>query len=402
MEIQDIKITKHYFDLKGKNAEKSIHELSQKSFLIDWCFPNPILPNGKELCDLLVVFDETAIILQVKDLKLDDNGKYKDTEIQKNLRQLSGARRQIFDLKTPIKLKNSKRTIETFNPSHIKEVFLISVLFGDGEDLFQFIDYIKGYTAHVFNKNFTQIIFNELDTISDFTDYLRAKELLIKEKSIMIMGGEEELLAFYLMNNRSFNRIEKATQLFFEEGSWEQFTKSPEYESKKNEDKYSYGWDDIINRAHEGSAKYEIVARELARPTRFERRILGKSFLDAWITATEDIIHDSYRRIMPSDGVTYCFLFFDPDISRESRIEMLKIVCYVARGNYKQNNKVLGIATEKYIKPTCSYDFCYLNFYDWTEENEKQVEKLQNQFGILKNPVISKYDEDEYPKNLKC
>ena len=62
--------SKHRFRLKGADAETVVHELAVNSFLVDWCFLNPQLPDGNELCDLLVVFDETAIIWQIKDLKL--------------------------------------------------------------------------------------------------------------------------------------------------------------------------------------------------------------------------------------------------------------------------------------------------------------------------------------------
>ncbi len=65
--------SKHYFQIKGKNAEKVVHDLAEKTFLTDWCFPNPKLQNGKELCDLLVVFDNIAIIWQIKDLKFNRN-----------------------------------------------------------------------------------------------------------------------------------------------------------------------------------------------------------------------------------------------------------------------------------------------------------------------------------------
>jgi hypothetical protein len=77
------------------------------------------LPNGKELCDLLIVFDEIAIIWQVKDLKLDKHGNMNSREVEKNLKQLTGAKRQLFDLKTPIELSNPRRTKETFDPSSI-------------------------------------------------------------------------------------------------------------------------------------------------------------------------------------------------------------------------------------------------------------------------------------------
>ena len=45
-----------------RKAESILHELAKKTFLTDWCYPNPLLPDGKELCDLLVVFGDTAII----------------------------------------------------------------------------------------------------------------------------------------------------------------------------------------------------------------------------------------------------------------------------------------------------------------------------------------------------
>jgi hypothetical protein len=117
----------HYFREKGAKAEKIIHDLSIKTFFTDWCYQNPPRPGGKELCDLLVVFDDTAIIWQIKDLKVDENGRYKQAEVEKNLRQLSGARRTLFDIKAPVKLSNPRRGEELFDPSKIKNVHLITI-----------------------------------------------------------------------------------------------------------------------------------------------------------------------------------------------------------------------------------------------------------------------------------
>ena len=127
------------------------------------------------MCDLLVVFDEVAIIWQIKDLKLDNQGKCKESEVRKNLRQLSGARRQLFELKTPIELENPQRGKEQFDSTAIKEVYSILVLFGKGEEAFSFAEYVKNHSKHVFTRDFTQITLNKLDTISDFIKYLRAK-----------------------------------------------------------------------------------------------------------------------------------------------------------------------------------------------------------------------------------
>ena len=130
-ELPDLTTKKDYFRLKGEKAEIILHELAEKTFLTDWCYPNPMLPDGKELCDLLVVFGNIAIIWQLKDTKLNGNGNIKKSDIQKNQRQLLGARRQLFEHKTDITLTNPRRGPETFNPSGIKYVHLISAFFGD-------------------------------------------------------------------------------------------------------------------------------------------------------------------------------------------------------------------------------------------------------------------------------
>jgi len=395
--------SKDYFYLKGKNAEKIVHNLALKTFLTDWCFLNPKLPNGKELCDLLVIFDDVAIIWQIKDLKVNSQGEYKKAEVKKNLRQLSGARRQLFDLKTNIYLKNPRREKERFDFTKIKEVYLISVLLGKGEEMSSFVEEDKNRINHIFTKDFTQIILNELDTISDFVEYLHIKEKFLKKnKQLIVIGGEQELLAYYLMNGRGFNELKKIDNVIIQDGSWEYLQNKPEYKAKNKADKISYGWDSIIDRAHEClAAKYEKVARELARPNRFQRRYLSKSFFEAYIgahKASNDKKHNSFRRIMPGEGTTYCFLFQDDVGLRKSRKAYLGAICEIARGKYQQNKKVLGIATEMKSQLTCSYDFCLLNMPKWTKDDQKNMEQLQKETKIFTNPVMSYHHEDEYPK----
>lgn len=389
-----------YFSLKGKKAEEVVQHLAEKTFLTDWCYKNPSLKKGKELCDLLVVFDDIAIVWQIKDLKLNNDGKYAKSEVDKNLRQLSGARRSLFELNNPIELINPKRGKEVFDPKKIKEVYLISALMGKGEDSFSFIEEFKKLTIHIFNRDFTQIILNELDTISDFIGYLRTKEALVKtNKRIIILGGEEELLAYYLMNGRTFEKFNNTDSILVTEGGWELLQSKPEYIAKKMEDKISYCWDGIITRAHEsGTTTYELVARELARPNRFERRYLSKAFFEAHVRAHKEERPDMFRRLFLGKGTTYCFLFMDDPEPREKRKAILFAICHVARGKHPENKRVLGIATEKRIEPTCSYDFCLYDKPNWTDEDQENLDILQKQMGIFVNPKLKIVSEDEYPK----
>lgn len=224
---------------KGKEAENFIYELARVSFLADWCYLNPKLPDGKELCDLLVVFDNIAIIWQIKNLKLVD-GKYKKSSVEKNQRQLLGAKRSLFELKRSVELENPRRGKEAFDPNSITEAYLISTLLGDGEDYFSFADEVKGCMLHTFTREFAEIVLNELDTIKDFVDYLREKENLISVGNrITLLGGEKDLLAYYLMNERSFEKLKKPDYLLIDEGSWVHLQRRTEYKAKKAEDKIS-------------------------------------------------------------------------------------------------------------------------------------------------------------------
>lgn len=393
----------HQLHLKGKNAENFVHELAKKSFLEDWCYPNPKLPNGKELCDLLIVYDNIAIIWQIKDLKLDENNRYSESEVRKNLNQNSTAKNRLFRQDIQIELENPRRGKEKFDANSISQVYMISALLGAGEDYSTFMESIKGQIIHTFTREFTEIVLGELDTIKDFIGYLRNKEELNSFNSqITLVGGEKELLGYYLMNERSFGKLKEATFIMMDEGIWDELQKKPEYIAKKEEDKISYGWDGIINRAHTSGGEYEIIARELARPDRFERRYLSKSFFDAHVKAHYEIQGDHFRRLMHGEGITYCFLFMDDDEEpRKRRTALLGTMCIIARGIFKDHKKVVGIATERKIKKSCSYDFCLTYLPEWTEKLEKKMREIQKKTKIFLNPKIFHVHEDEYPNQDK-
>jgi hypothetical protein len=388
-------ISSHYFREKGVAAEKIIHILATKTFLADWCYPNPKKPDGNELCDLLIVFDDTAIIWQIKDLKTDKLGRYKKAEVEKNLRQLNGARRTLFDLRVPITLENPRRGKELFDAQRIKSIQLISVLMGKGRQPFPIVEEFKNRAIHVFTRKFADIALSELDTVSDFCLYLRRKEDMDKQKSMVIDGGEENLLAQYLTSLHSFSWMDSHDHIVLTGDIWKAYTKLPKYKAKKQADRVSYGWDSIIDRAHDGtSQKYEVVARELARPDRFQRRILAKSFAEAYFEFRESKLQ-IMRRLTKLGDTTYCFLFMeDGKEPREARKAMLSMMCFVARGLYPENIKVIGVATEAANR---SYDFCLRVQPQWTAEHEEAKKKIQQDIGIFLSPRLTHDGEDEYP-----
>lgn len=383
--------------LKGKNAENFVYGLAKKSFLTDWCYRNPTIPNGKELCDMLVVYDDVAIIWQIKDLKVED-GEYKESKFKQNTDQILTARNRLFGLNLPIELNNPRRGKEIFNPSMIKKIYLVSAVLVEETIFFPLVEEVKGQIVHTFNREFTEILLNELDTIKDFIGYLQDREsLILSNIKIMLFGGERELLAYYLMNGRSFKNLEQHSLVIIDEGSWKDFQKKPEYIAKKMENRISYLWDSMIDRAHEGGEGYEKIAMELARPNRFERRCLSKAFAEAHILADHKRTYNHFRRVVKTTDITYCFEFLDESEPRQMRQNLLQAACFVARGTIKENKKVIGIATEMKIKPSCSYDFYVLELPEWTDLEQKEMERIK-ETDIFTNPKWKYVHEEEYPK----
>ena len=256
----------------------------------------------------------------------------------------------------------------------------------------------KNSYIHTFTREFTEILLTELDTITDFIDYLKEKENFLNfNKSLIVMGGEEELLAYYLMHERKFD-FPSSDSIVFNGGFWDELNKRPEYQEKKKLDLISYGWDEIINIAHTSGNEYVHVAKELARPNRFNRRILSKSFLDAHIIAHREKRKNSFKRLMQLSDTTYCFLFYNDVEPRKIRKNMLSFLCFVARGYMKNNKTVIGIATEMEIQPVCSYDFCYLYIPNWTKNEQKEMDRIQKETGMLTATNKKSIHEDEYPK----
>jgi hypothetical protein len=388
---------KHRFNLKGKQAEGAIFAIAQETFFTDWCYTNPKLPDGKELCDLLVVFDNVVVIWQIKDLKLHEGDLYNPNDKQKNLRQLGGARRLLFDIRRPVKLVNPRRGTEEFDPTLIKEVYLISVLMGTGESKYSITERSGDTFAHIFPSAFVETLLYELDTIVDFVSYLRETEKLYEQSiDLIIQGGEEELLAYYILNGRSLKALYGKSLVHFEYGSWDLVQTNKEYVTKKDLDNISYFWDDLINRAHTANEpEYEVVARELARTSRFERRILSKSFYEAKVHAHE-IDHTNFaRRIVDFNKRTYCFLFC-PDKTVLQRRDLLTDLCFIARGELS-NFTIVGIATENVMQPRASYDMAVLWLPTWTDKDAMDANLLKQKTGFLVKAVTTQKHENEYP-----
>lgn len=395
-------------------AEQFVQNLCRYSFLSLWSIPNPRRrSSSKELCDLLVVCDPDVIIFSVKQVE------YKPTEnvatgwdrwnskaIERSVKQIYGGERTLASMN---QVNGREGTRAIFLPRvERRRVHRVAVALGSkGEVPMATGDLGRGF-VHVFDEEATQIVLRELDTITDFIRYLAAKEELIGERDVrMVVCGEENLMAWYLHNGRSFP--EGFTGVFLEADLWEGLSAKEEFRAKKAADRQSYLWDRIIEELAEEldpnlTAQYgeiddpnpsiERVLRIMAREDRFSRRILAKGFLEFHRAGNV-----GSRVVVSPSGAVYVFLFLPHVCDRERRRNELLGRCFIARGLNSDRRTVVGIATEQYVRGQgYSFDACLYEKDAWTKEDQEAMERLQKATGAFVSPRKTQVSEREYPR----
>lgn len=327
-------------------SERVLIKLARKAFLSLWSYPNVFTDegqkngkgDGKELCDLLVVFgndvllfsDEHCAFQNEKDISLAWSRWYRRA-IEKSANQLSGAEAFIKKFPKRVFLDKQCRTalpIELPDASEAR-YHLLAVTrgsnaaaqkhFGAGGSgtLILFTElvgqaahtpypFMVGYPldsrrfVHVLDEVSVELLLDELDTVPDLVAYLRAKEALLQQRGrSFFITREEELLAYYLTNligdEHAFLQFPAdADSVSLIEGGWLAYKSSVQREAKKKADSISYAWDGLIEHhsrliragtaislhplsgasAAEGAADHERIIRAFAKQDRLSRRTL--------------------------------------------------------------------------------------------------------------------------------
>lgn len=392
-------------------SEKFTYELCTQSFLSLWCSHNPRGKKGKELCDVLVVCDPDVIVFSVKEITLEDpddqshHTRWERKAVDASVDQLYGASRWLQSASHVIQANGTQGI--PLPPVNCRRIHRVAVAFGSGgECSISSGDFGKGH-VHVFTEQTLVDIIRELDTITDFVEYLAAKEsFLTRGSAIVINGTEADLLGVYIHGGRTFP--EKADFLMIESGIWQQIRSKPEFLARKFKDQDSYKWDILIeslagDAGHEqsdfglGLNDRELVTRGMAREDRFCRRVLSNALVQ--------FLHDAKAgktrsRIAQSrSGRLYVFAFFRKDEQRDVRLHELYARCMIARSKLPDaSDAVMGIGFNEFDPIIGSAtDLIYLqintNTTDWLHE----AQQLEDDFGFFKNRPMQIISDDEFP-----
>lgn len=456
------------------SSEAYLSRLCNDTFLSLWSYSNPYtdegqkktddnkgIGNGKELCDLLVIFENHIFIFSDKHCKfpISDNiqigwSRWYKRAIKNSSKQIYGAEKFLLDY--PNRIFLNKECTQSF-PIEIPKkqnaiIHRIIVAHGSRDACVNFfnggsgslmlntailgdehmksstpfnigqINPSKGY-IHVFDDITLEIIMKTLDTISDFTMYIERKEKFIDSGKDMIIPGEEDLLAWYLQridNSGQHTFLLEAekdiTAISIEEGMWNEFKNSNTRKDQLKANEISYLWDRLIESfllnifagtsyymSHPKLAEQEKIFRFLAKTNRTQRRILAESIYNL-LSATPENFRAT-RIIPPLYNGDPFYLFFllpkedsiDYADYRDIRKMMLMDYLKILKHDFPNANYIIGIATETGISENRSEDIAYLDASNWTENDE--IDSIDTKEFYTEKGLIN--ERDFYKVNAK-
>lgn len=391
-------------------TEKVLARLCDRTFLKLWAYPNLYRADGKELCDLLAVFENHVFLFfdrESKKLNRPESDillqwdRWKKEVIEKQIATLEGAKRYLLSnpneiyldpiakTKLPVSINIANTFIHKIVVAHgaqeacksfSEENIYGSLAIGYGDEglrkiSFPFMVHLdKLDPVHIFDSCNLEIVLTELDTFYDFVAYITEKEEAIKRFDGIFYCGEEDLLAYYFLNyNESENKynigrnLKDVNGIFIPEGQWYNFIKTPAYRMRKQVNEAFRLWDDLIQKtcqnAFDGSLRgngslfnAQSAIYEMAKEPRFTRRVLSEVMIRAMESFPEDMPGIARNiSFMPSfyEDVGYVFLQVKhPKINdydneyRPRRQAMLEIACGVAKNKFPHLHKVIGIGID--------------------------------------------------------
>lgn len=451
-------------------SERYLARLADQTFLNLWSYPNPYrfqklggAGDGKELCDLLVVCTPHIIIFSEKDITWTDKatdvawGRWYRKAVEDAAKQLKGAERWITEFPDRIYLDQSCETPFplAFPPIGERRIHRVVVARGaaaacrahfgggmgtlvvrpglKGKDHFDptagtYIPFAigdidpHGDFVHVFDEVALDLVMRELDTITDFTEYLDKRADFLRSGRLGQADGEEDLLAYYATRINAQGEhdfIPPAGKTWEEIGpvaiSPGQFTRmvdDPQYRAKKLADEVSYAWDRLIeqftNHLLDGTTivlpgftysltDSELAVRYMALQNRFYRRGHSEAILEALSIGRGQEVF--FRALFSPEGsptgetglfiLTLKYLDW-MDASggyekyREFRTFYLKTYAQASLMRWPYLKRLIGIGMEPPRQGRgTSEDIIYAVQSDWTDADRTQVQEDCDRLGIM-------------------
>lgn len=326
--------------------ETFLHALARRSFLRFWSWPNLFRDqgdskkggDGKEICDLVIVFGDDIVLFSDKRIKFSKEkprdvawSRWARKAIGESLVQVSGAKRWLQEYPNRVFLDShcTQRLPITLPPMSCARFHSIVVCHGleetlqeiHGEPSFSFdtalqlesswsnseaVPFTLGTLSnegfvHVFNEATVELVLKEFDTIKDFLSYLQERKVVLSWPKPLRIESETDIVQMFYesfdeqSNARSIataRELKVDTELI-SKGGIRKLYENQSYLAKQRANVIANFWDDLIEsfafHILNGTSEFktwqfpheiEPGLRLLAQTNRFERRVLSTAFIE--------------------------------------------------------------------------------------------------------------------------
>lgn len=433
-------------------TEQYLALLCERTFLNIWSYPNPYKADGKELCDLLVVFENNVFLFFDRESrKFDKPGadigitweRWKKEAVTKQVQTAAGAKRYVLanrdkiflDVKQQVRLPlevpsgdlrvykvvvahGAKEACESFSSDNVSGSLGVSYEATPTSHSTPFIVSLdKNDPVHLLDSHNLELVLGELDTLPDLQRYFDAKEDAINRYDYLTYCGEEDLLAHYFLNydeEKKNYRIgikeEGYNGIMIGEGEWRHFVNIGPYKRRQADNQVSYTWDKLIQKTGNNALLGVLggdsdvfrglsAIHEMAKEPRLSRRALSQ-LVHTSIRNFPDKVQGPMRQMafLPSfykdRGYIFLQLYHDSPGDydteyRPIRRAMLEIACGAAKLRFPHLNKVIGIAIDApKFSPTNSEDFILMDCESWTDETRAHYEEANRELRFFKTDAL--------------
>jgi hypothetical protein len=463
-------------DSAGRTAsERILAQLSRRAFLSLWTFPNLHTDEGfkvdskspKEFADGLLVFGDDVVLFSDKEITFNEEKplavawpRWYRKAVTHSVQQLFGALSwvkrfpdRIFldpecTRKLPVPLpaatgaryhlvavtRGTYKAVARHFPGSLGTLLIRTDIVGDADPHRPFsvgLGPAGKPFIHILDEFALEVILREFDTASDFLIYLKARERFLGDPDRLIVApGEEQLVAAYLLNMRGDDHWfipapgghEKEPDLIsFDESHFKSLRNRSEYRAKKEADRPSYVWDELIERFirlgdpnlagehfKQTSQELEEGLRIIASESRFNRRLLARALRDALVRALERPGRRFARVVTAAQDPERVYIFLilparpeeSYDDYRQYRVAMLHAYCRCAQLRFSDTTTFIGIGIDHPVKnyKGSSEDLFIYQPKALTDAGRQEVEKFRTELGILPDDLKAWHShDDEFP-----
>lgn len=434
------------------SSEAYLAALARRAFLRLWSYPNLFIHKGgrsKELSDLLVMCDNDLVIFSDKDVELSSTptlsvgwSRWYRKAVITSAGQVRGAERailrgdklfldaackQLLEVATPRSPRFHRvLTVRGAAPSTEREWGGRGSLMVTGRPLADCADapFRLGATQdgdffHVFDQNALDAVLTTLDTITDFVEYLSAREALLRSRPDLTASSEEDLLAVFMMGldeDTNRRRFEVKPEVSFITGDhWSNWLVSEQCQKRDARNKQSYVWDEMVERfTHHALAQtqeftnvdrivnQEPLLRWFSRESRLGRRLLANSILEMLRSVDGERFRRRYHQPISPGGPYWVLLAmlrpanWDDAMYRRRRRDLLSGLMCVVKHLHPDAQDIVGLAVGGNVDGFSEDAMC-MDCRDWPEASAELGRSLHEDHGLFAAATRRATSTEDYP-----